>query len=164
MPPLVIPIFHTGMANVIPLNPFTRKMIHPIPRTGKTVTARAGAAIHFDDLLEAHVKAHGPLRKLESIEEGTGGEAGDDREGSNRGGVVIPQGIAGDKVWKSTAEERQLYSSITRRIEEALLELEVEARRDLADDFPGFPEECAAMLRLGRGEEGNGGENGGGGK
>lgn len=43
--PVVIPIFHTGMAQLIPLNPFTRKILHAVPRVGNTVTARAGSAI-----------------------------------------------------------------------------------------------------------------------
>lgn len=43
--PVVIPLFHTGMAELIPINPFTRKILHAIPNVGNTVTARAGAEI-----------------------------------------------------------------------------------------------------------------------
>ncbi|CAN0559444.1 unnamed protein product, partial [Ectocarpus sp. 12 AP-2014] len=93
--PVVIPLFHTGMANLVPINPLTRKILHALPRMGHTVTARAGRAISFDDLLEDHERRHGRLRKL-----------------------ALPP--------ESTREERQLYSRIARRVEEALLQLETE--------------------------------------
>lgn len=140
--PVVIPLFHTGMANVVPINPITRKILHVVPRTGQTVTARAGAAIRFDDLLEEHVRQHGPLRKLASFAEDT--EAG----GGDGVRTVLAGGREGDVIWRSTREERQLYSKIARRVEEALLELEAEARRDLGEDYPGLPPEPSAMLRL----------------
>lgn len=140
--PVVIPLYHTGMASVVPVNPFTRKILHVVPRVGHTVTARAGAAIRFDDLLEEHVRLHGPLRKL-ALSGGGGGE--------NTG--VLARGAGGDILWRSTREERLLYSRIAIRVEQALLDLEAETRQDLGDDFPGLPEEPAAMLRVGRGEE-----------
>lgn len=43
--PVVIPLFHTGMAHLIPINPLTRKILHAVPRTGNTVTARTGGVI-----------------------------------------------------------------------------------------------------------------------
>lgn len=45
--PVVIPLFHTGMAELIPINPFTRKILHAVPRTGNTVTARVGDEIRL---------------------------------------------------------------------------------------------------------------------
>lgn len=61
---------------------------------------------------------------------------------------MIPGGREGDSLWKSTREERQLYSRIARRVEDALLRLEAEARRDLGDRYPGLPAEAAAMLKV----------------
>ena len=293
--PVVIPLFHTGMAELIPINPFTRKILRAVPGMGNTVTARVGAEIRcgsvvfssclfvfcvlsvksavvvvvgalscvfmcvsacvfqslarlhmcrfrcrfgrflsrgimvyessslcadslllelllldryaacrsvlglvgvktirplcdicrtlknrFDDLLEDHERRHGPLRKLTlpsapspppppptttSTSSATGAD-GRERSGeeggeaaspssSSRGGgggeakaaAAIPGGREGDIVWKSTPEERQLYSRIARRVEDALLRLEVEARRDLGDRYPGLPAEAAAMLK-----------------
>lgn len=152
--PVVIPFFHTGMANVVPINPFTRKIMRMMPRTGETVTARAGAAIAFDDLLEEYEKSHGPLRKLALPAPGGGGGGGQGGEGGGGGGegssavTVLPNGPEADAIWRSSREERQLYSKITRRVEEALLELEAGARRDLGKDYPGWPPESAAMRRL----------------
>lgn len=178
--PVVIPIYHTGMAELMPLNPYTRKIMNPMPRIGKTVTARAGKAIQFDDLLEEHERRYGPLRKLtpfSSSEEQQGGGKGDGRGGGNIPQVgnaattastaaadaagaagaataaELPMGSEGDIIWRSTREERQLYSKIARRVEEALLELEAEARRDLGLKDPGLPKEALAILRLGKGEE-----------
>lgn len=152
--PVVIPFFHTGMANVVPINPFTRKIMHVVPRTGETVTARAGAAIAFDDLLEEYEKSHGPLRKLALPAPGDSGGLGGGGGGGSSAVTVLPTGPEGDAIWRSSREERQLYSKIARRVEEALLELEAEARRDLGQDYPGWPPEPAAMRRL-RKEEGS---------
>lgn len=152
----------------MPLNPFTRKILNAIPRTGHTVTARAGGAIKFDDLIESHVKLHGPLRKLEPVKEPANiessssplsfslsvegeraiEEGGEAAVGDRGGRVELVKGEEGDKVWRSTAAERQLYSKIARRIEDALLDLEAETRRDLGDAYPGYPQESAAMLRI----------------
>lgn len=144
--PVVIPLFHTGMADVMPLNPFTRKILHAFPRQGKTVTARAGPAIMFEDLIEEHERRHGPLRKFSVPLEG-----GDGREGHRAGvSTALRGGKQGDEIWRSTPEERQLYSKITRRVEEALLKLEAEARQDLGADYPQLPPEPAEMLRLAR--------------
>ena len=151
--PVVIPFFHTGMANVVPINPFTRKILHAVPRSGQKVTARAGAAISFDDLLEEHEKLHGRLRKLALPASGDGGGRGGGG-GAGSAVTVLPNGREGDAIWRSSREERQLYSRITRRVEEALLELEAEAKRDLGQDYPGYPPEPAEMLGL-RKEEGN---------
>lgn len=45
--PIVIPLFHTGMAELIPINPFTRKILRAVPGMGNTVTARVGAEIRY---------------------------------------------------------------------------------------------------------------------
>lgn len=45
--PVVIPLFHTGMAELIPINPFTRKILSAVPGMGNTVTARVGSEIRF---------------------------------------------------------------------------------------------------------------------
>ena len=108
--PVVIPFFHTGMANVVPINPFTRKIMRMMPMIGETVTARAGAAIVFDDLLEEYEKLHGPLRKLALPPPGDGSGLG----GRGSSAVtVLPNGPEGDAIWRSSREERQLYSKIT---------------------------------------------------
>ncbi|CAN0355969.1 unnamed protein product [Pylaiella littoralis] len=157
--PVVIPLFHTGMGSLIPINPFTRKILHAVPRTGNTVTARAGGAIRFDDLLEDHERRHGPLRKLAlpppSAAAPGGGKGGGGGGGRGVGGaVVLEAGREGDVLWKSTREERQLYSRIARRVEDALLQLEAEARRELGDDYPGWPAEPAAMLLAAKAKNG----------
>ncbi|CAM9633722.1 unnamed protein product [Ascophyllum nodosum] len=152
--PLVIPVFHTGMANVMPLNPLTRKILHTLPRHGNTVTARAGPAISFEDLIEEHERRHGPLRKMVAAvgeESGRGREAEAGRVKTTAGAQTALSGdVEGDVVWRSTPEERQLYSKIARRVEDALLKLEAEARQDLGDDYPGWPSESVEMLRLAR--------------
>lgn len=142
VPPVVIPIFHTGMAHVVPLHPFTRKILHAIPRTGNKVTARVGRAIEFGDLLEEHVRQHGHLRKLDI----SPSSPQEETDGGGSSEIVIPAGEAGDMIWRSTPEERVLYNKIAWRIEKALLELEADARRDLGDEYPGVPAERAAIV------------------
>lgn len=136
-------------------------------------------------MIEDHEREHGPLRKLAlptppssplppppQIPSATGADGRGRREGTeasppstaeaSRGGdttaaAVIPGGREGDVLWKSTREERQLYSRIARRVEEALLRLEAEARRDLGDRYPGLPAEAAAMLEAKAAGGGGGG-------
>lgn len=131
------------------------------------------------------MELHGPLRKLEPVKEfanndssssssssvSTNGERSIEEGGAaaTRGGggrVDLVKGEAGDRMWRSTAAERQLYSKIARRIEDALLDLEAETRRDMGDAYPGFPQESAAMLRivglLEDDDASGGGRNGGG--
>lgn len=68
--------------------------------------------------------------------------------------MILEEGREGDVLWKSTCEERQLYSRIARRVEDALLQLELEARRELGDDYPGLPAESAAMLLAAKAKNG----------
>lgn len=138
--------------------------MHAIPRMGHTVTARAGGALNFDDLIQEHVRVHGPLRKLDSMHSSSSSSSLTSSGGGNREETIVsvPRGVAGDRVWRSTPEERQLYSKIARRIEKTLLQLEAEARQDLGDRYPGRPDEAVAILRAGRGQGGGGGgENAG---
>lgn len=91
-----------------------------------------------------------------SLPDGKQGEGGG-RSAGEKGRIVdVPVGDTGDEMWRSTPEERKLYSKIARRIEGALLELEAEARRDLGEDYPGLPAEPAAILRIGQAEGGGG--------
>ncbi|OQR83344.1 tafazzin-like protein [Achlya hypogyna] len=77
------------------------KLKSMIPRIGQRVHARVGEPIYFDDLFVKYAE---------------------DRV----------QGIEGqDHTWVSLDKERQLYSAITRRIEEALLALEAQCYEDL---------------------------------
>lgn len=133
------------------------------PRTNGKRTQNASTE-RFDDLLEGHERRHGPLRKLalpSQQQQSSPNDVDEEqkleppssvsarREGTSATGAtsaVIPGGREGDVLWRSTPEERQLYSRIARRVEEALLQLEVEARRDLGEDYPGRPPEPAAMI------------------
>ncbi|CAM9198930.1 unnamed protein product [Choristocarpus tenellus] len=162
-PPTVIPIFHTGMSNVVPLHPSTRKIIHTVPRAGHCITARVGPALVFDDLIEEHVRVHGALHKLSMPLEGTsercmaeGGNRSRSNKNSNGGGLVQVGGNChgggddfgvniGDVFWKSSAAERRLYGAITSRVELALLNLEHEARLELGSEYPGIPPEVALL-------------------
>ena len=101
--PVVIPIFHTGMEHVTPIDPATRKMKWPFPIPGHHVTVRVGDELNFDDLIEEHENRFGSLWKYNAY-------AADDSPGDV-------------SYWISSAEEMELYHKITRRIENALIKL-----------------------------------------
>ena len=103
-PPIVIPFYHSGTDAILPPNPKTMKVDNYIPKIGHDVRVRFGDQICFDDLIEEHEKIHGPLWKYKaSIDE----ENNNDKE-----------------AWRtSKAEDLELYSNITRRIEAHLTHL-----------------------------------------
>jgi len=121
--PIVVPIFHTGMQNLMPLDPITRKSIHFWPRIGNVITARCGPRIDVSDLIDAHERKFGKL------------EAYSTTSNSRESGR------------ESTEAELALYSAITRKIEEALLKLEWEARSELKERFPTFPKEVRETFK-----------------
>ena len=65
---------------------------------------RVGERICFEDLIAEHESLHGPLQKYTAA--------------PNKGNTNDIQ------MWKSTKDEKLLYSRITKRIEDKLLHLE----------------------------------------
>lgn len=115
--PIVIPMHHSGMPHVMPQHNVWRendgnrwydnRPKSLIPRLGRSVTVRFGECVSFDDLIKEHEAKHGALRKVSCRPE--------DLKESWR-------------IWISTTKaERDLYSAITMRVQEALLRLEREA-------------------------------------
>lgn len=115
--PEIIPIFHTGMQNVVPENPITRDVLKALPSTGHQITLRAGPPVLVDDLIAEHERLHGPLPHY------TANVDTDDARYR----------------WKSTDAERTLYAAITRRLQAALEALEAEARSELGPQYPERP-------------------------
>eukprot|EP00611_Tribonema_gayanum_P003922 TRINITY_DN1315_c0_g1_i2.p1 TRINITY_DN1315_c0_g1~~TRINITY_DN1315_c0_g1_i2.p1 ORF type:complete len:246 (-),score=87.76 TRINITY_DN1315_c0_g1_i2:348-1085(-) len=149
-PPVVFPLFHTGMQGVTPLHPNSRKVISMLPQTGNFITIRCGAAVDFSDLIAAHEAANGKLRRCcdgrcargdgGSSSGGGGGGTADAARGRSEAPLPPPlPPVECACAGTSTAAEMRLYSAITRRLEDALLALEAEARLDLGDKFPGLP-------------------------
>lgn len=125
--PVVVPFYHAGMAGILPQNNVWKtssdgrrifdNLVVPggwkiFGIRGNKVRVWVGPALRFDDLLADHEARHGPLRKITSEP-----RANDWKAEMRR--------------WVSTEEERQLYSAITRRIEEAMLALEAATDDDL---------------------------------
>jgi hypothetical protein len=104
--PIVIPFYHSGMEHVMPQNEvgFIRKLKYKLPRIGHDVSVRVGRELVFDDLIAAHEAEHGPLWKFT---ERRVDESDDEWK----------------EYWMSSESDFILYSKITSRIEEALLEL-----------------------------------------
>lgn len=113
--PLIIPFVSVGMHQLLPCDPVSGELkpLRVENLMGKRVVARVGAPIAFDDLVDAHVRTHGPLWKY--------GTSPQSEEGSWR------------EHWQSSPEERKLYSAITARIEGALRRLEAEAQQQYAE-------------------------------
>jgi len=75
-PPIVVPIYHKGMASVMPQHnllqqhdgawAFNKKVLSPIPRTGTVIIMRFVQPIPVDDLVRDYEDAHGPLFKVSS--------------------------------------------------------------------------------------------------
>jgi monolysocardiolipin acyltransferase len=112
--PVVIPFFHWGMETILPQHPVTKSLLTKgVPIPGHRVTVRFGKELHFDDLIEAHEKRFGRLRKYQSSV---------DRDAD-------PDDFHAH--WDSRPEDLALYSAITRRVEEALNELNRESNAEL---------------------------------
>ena len=118
--PVVIPWFHHGIENAVPQHPVTKKVDVKLPRLGHKITVRFGSELSFDDLIEEHEAAHGPLWKYTpsiQLEHSLGSGSG--------------KPVDYHKYWDSSPAERLLYSKITLRIQRALEDLNEECLRDL---------------------------------
>lgn len=115
--PVIVPMHHTGMQDIIPEHPVTRDVLLGAPMTGHLVSIRVGAPISVQDLVDAYEAVNGPLKKFVA-----------------NAGLESPR----DK-WISTAKERELYAAITMRIQIALESLEAEAYAELGPTYPGKP-------------------------
>ena len=126
--PVIIPFHHMGMELIMPQNPVTRKTISIVPRMVRAhVTVRFGERICVDDLIEEHVKEHGPLRKYSP-------SSSWDKlskllaRSSSRAHSVSHDDLELYKDWISSPHEKVLYNKITARIEEALERLRVDVQ------------------------------------
>eukprot|EP00292_Cryptomonas_paramecium_P011372 CAMPEP_0113692332 /NCGR_PEP_ID=MMETSP0038_2-20120614/19020_1 /TAXON_ID=2898 /ORGANISM="Cryptomonas paramecium" /LENGTH=311 /DNA_ID=CAMNT_0000614221 /DNA_START=219 /DNA_END=1151 /DNA_ORIENTATION=+ /assembly_acc=CAM_ASM_000170 len=127
VPPIIVPIYHVGMAGVLPQKNvwktaedgrrFFDNFVVPggwniMGIQGHKVRVRVGPAVVYDDLLREHEARHGPLRKVSAAPIHETWEQEVER-------------------WKSSEAERALYSAIMRRVEESLLALEALCEADL---------------------------------
>jgi monolysocardiolipin acyltransferase len=111
LPPIIIPYYHTGMEKVKPQKnlPDTNGLVDPwyIPgRIGNQIRVFVGPPVEVDDLIKEYEKKTGKKRRIARIMENNEFQNWD----------------------SSTEEEFELYSKITKRVEDALLKLEIEAR------------------------------------
>lgn len=104
-PLLVIPFIHSGMDNLMPYD-HTGKCESKIWRSNQTVRINVGAPLNFQDLIDDHERAHGPLEHY------------------------------GDGAWPvSTDSDSLLYSRILARIEAVLVELQERQEAALASQM-----------------------------
>jgi len=106
LPPIIIPYYHIGMNEIVPQNnlPNDNSIINPWWKLNinKNIKVYFGDPIIVDDLIDEYEKKYGK-RRISFINDGNGKL----------------------ESWsESTLGERELYSKITKRIEEKLLELE----------------------------------------
>jgi monolysocardiolipin acyltransferase len=109
--PVVIPFHHIGMEGVVPQE-ITGECKDFFPFGGNHARVRVGQQLCFDDIIADHETRHGALRKYSSNKKDS-----DRRSGRSSG-------------WQSSADELLLYSRITLRIEQALLQLESDSKND----------------------------------
>jgi len=83
------------------------------PGKGMTVKVWFGERLYFDDIIGEHEAKYGPMHKVDA-----GPIAGKWQQEVER--------------WKSSESDRQLYHEITNRIQDALLQLETRAKKDVA--------------------------------
>uniref|UniRef100_A0A7S2NY36 Tafazzin family protein n=1 Tax=Leptocylindrus danicus TaxID=163516 RepID=A0A7S2NY36_9STRA len=100
---ICVPFYNTGMEGVVPQKE-TGEIVYVYPMGGNHVQIRVGGRIYFEDLIAEHESIHGPLKKYTTTPTNGSGN--------------------GIHMWKSTEEEKLLYSRITKRIEDQLLDLE----------------------------------------
>jgi monolysocardiolipin acyltransferase len=125
--PVVIPFAHRGMERLLPQDEDTGRtrfrddalasvlptVLGGDPDARLRVRVRFGEEIEFDDLIREHESRHGKLWKY------SGEEVDDEAEGRRHDGEGRRQD--GHRLhresWRSSEEERVLYSKIVRRIE-----------------------------------------------
>lgn len=113
--PIVIPWHHTGMESVLRQDRITNDVIDMLPRTGNYVTVRFGPEIDFSDLIEEYeAKVGHPIRKLSRRKQEDPSENFHD-------------------FFDSSALEYELYHKITSRLEEGLMALEKQAKKEVGD-------------------------------
>eukprot|EP00518_Triparma_eleuthera_P020316 CAMPEP_0197553578 /NCGR_PEP_ID=MMETSP1320-20131121/9315_1 /TAXON_ID=91990 /ORGANISM="Bolidomonas sp., Strain RCC2347" /LENGTH=326 /DNA_ID=CAMNT_0043114355 /DNA_START=344 /DNA_END=1320 /DNA_ORIENTATION=- len=108
-PVALVPLHHVGMEGVVPQRSDGELRTY-VPQPGNEAVLRVGREVYVDDIIEEWEAENGKLWKY--------GESGAER-------------------WESTRKEKELYSKIARRVEEALEDLEREAK---ADTTPGVVE------------------------
>jgi len=120
--PKVLPFYAVGMRELLPCSPIDGHLspVQPNRLVGQNIAVDIGAEVNFRDLIDEHTRQHGALWKYGPSPEV---EDGDWRER-----------------WRSTEAERELYSKITKRIEEALLLLEQGHRTSMSKPHPLAPE------------------------
>jgi len=155
--PTIVPVYHTGLADVQPLNMVTEKLASWVPRAGNRITIAVGAPFTVDDLLARHREQ---LRELAAAREaaaagGAGGAEGgsgaareaaaaaaaaaatttaNERSGSSRAAALAELARRGPDEAHAAAVAAlrlELYAAITRRVHFALRDLEDETRADL---------------------------------
>ncbi|CAM9446285.1 unnamed protein product [Chrysoparadoxa australica] len=119
----IIPFFHSGMQNVVPEHPVSKECTGWLPALGKSVHVRVGPAVLVRDLIEAHEKTHGKLFVVSPCARG--------------------KGKKDPNLWSTppTKSEQELYSAITRRIQEALERLEALEREEQGEAYPTAPDD-----------------------
>lgn len=112
----VVPLHHLGMEGVVPQK-VTGEPLLKYPLGGNDVTVRVGDDIYFGDLIQEHEQKHGLLFRYASPTE----------KPSKQQLLKMEQESL---TWsrRSTPQELQLYSRITRRIEGRLKEMEMESK------------------------------------
>lgn len=134
-PPVIIAYYHIGMEKLVPQkqDPDDNASLYPWWRLsfGNKIRVAFTEEISVDDLIEEYERKHGPRRVLKMMVTTTGESR--KREKEDVEGVELMEGWFG-----STAEERELYSKVARRVEERLLELEEMFRREYGWGTPAY--------------------------
>ena len=100
--PLIVPFYHTGLADVLPQDLGSDRVLSFLPGMGHTITVEVGEPFDCDDLVQAHREE---LARL-------------DQQGVSDAAAV-------------QAAKYQLYSAITRRVQDRLVGLQDQVRADL---------------------------------
>ena len=144
--PIVIPFYHYGMVGVLPQHNEWRKredgstffhnnVVQWKPHWGNKVKVWIGDPVNYQDLIIEYEKTHGPLRKVSP--EPTLTQEDFDRRIQD---------------WKSSEQEKDLYSKITKRVEGALVEVETRAKEHLASNpdpkVKNFCERAVSAMKM----------------
>ena len=60
--PVVLPLYHTGMQDVLPQHPMSNKLLSPLPQLGKSVTMLVGQPLDLRKLIQMHQRARREAR------------------------------------------------------------------------------------------------------
>ena len=139
--PLVVPMYHCGMQQIIEQVNDTGRTKSWWPGTGKELLIKIGDPVDFSDILERHGQALAACAARQSVTSKGGKVETDGESGTQKKGNEESRGRKGlHDGWESLSQqELRLFHELTSRVEEAMSALEKEAHNEYREIYSRDP-------------------------